>query len=213
MEICWNEGALFQFDVILSLQELLWCLWLKGVQIPYFHFLLSYGGDPDLSLPWCTVAHKDISAKNPLQCSMRPKATQRTHWGDFSEDRFDAILMKTLSLVLQTCTALGILLQFSLLNTQWKMCSSSARKTEKEFAFRTLKKFFCVTEDHAGTIYKYIKMSSFSARMPFSLWRFSVKKSHLCNSEWHNFQLSPVLIPHGMHAFQEDNRDNLYNLY
>lgn len=90
----------------------------------YIFILLSSGDVPDLSLPSCTVAHKDSSAKNALWCSI-----------NCSEDSFDAILMKTLSLVLQTCTALGIL---TLLNEH----TVKNVQTEKEFAFRTLKEFY-----------------------------------------------------------------------
>lgn len=81
MEVCWSEGALFQFDVIVSLQELLMCFWQKVAQILYFCIILSYGEVPDLSLP----SHNDSSAKNGLQCNMRAKATQRTHWGIFQK--------------------------------------------------------------------------------------------------------------------------------
>lgn len=53
----------------------------KVAQILYFHIILSYGDLSDLSLP----SHKDSSAKNALQCSMKAKATQRTHRGIFQK--------------------------------------------------------------------------------------------------------------------------------
>lgn len=71
---------------------------------------------------------------------------QKPRWehtgGIFQKTGLMPFSWKLLPFVLQTWAALGILLQFSLLSTRWRMCSSPAHKTEKEIAFRTLKEFY-----------------------------------------------------------------------
>lgn len=187
------------------------CFWQKVVRILYFHILLSYGNVPGLSLPSCAVAHKDGSAKNAQQWEQKP---HREHTvGIFQRTLLMSFLWKLCHLCSRPAQLWGILLQFSLFNTQWKMCSSCTPKTEKEFAFRTLKEILCEGRPcrYNLQVYQNFILLSWNIFSPLK-WGFLWKSPNFVAQMAH-FQISRGLISHGIHAFQGDNRDNLYNLY
>lgn len=185
------------------------CFWQKVVQILYFCIILSYGEVLDLCLP----SHKDSSAKNALQCSMRAKATQRTHWGIFKKT-----VLIPFSWKLRHLSSRPALLWGSYYSSPcWTLGENRVVhlliRQKRNLPSGPWRNFMCGGRScrYNLQIYQNVILLSWNIFFPLK-WGFLWKSPTFVAQNAH-LQLSPGLIPLAIHAFQEDNRDNLYNLY